>query len=213
MKNILLSCALVTILLFGLVSCDRGSDNAVPDNDATPPPVSVKTRHVTIGTGGITGVYYPTGGAIAKLVNRKRDQYGVRMDFLLHQPDDVVVASSLRQIDNLLRSAQGKEVPVSFDEPGDCQLPVQFDDLSLFADPRLQLFVAADRRDPVAAHRNRFGHGYLLIHRRDPTAAKDKVGRLLRIGGDAWRCIRDNNRDCRQECWLHANRSFLSPNT
>lgn len=36
-------------------------------------------RFVTIGTGGVTGVYYPTGGAIAKLVNRKRDQYGVRM--------------------------------------------------------------------------------------------------------------------------------------
>ena len=40
---------------------------------------SAKRRLVTIGTGGVTGVYYPTGGAIAKLVNRKRDQYGVRM--------------------------------------------------------------------------------------------------------------------------------------
>ena len=26
-----------------------------------------KTEFVTIGTGGITGVYYPTGGAIAKI--------------------------------------------------------------------------------------------------------------------------------------------------
>ena len=31
-----------------------------------------KTTFVTIGTGGITGVYYPTGGAIAKMVNKKR---------------------------------------------------------------------------------------------------------------------------------------------
>lgn len=30
-----------------------------------------KTEFVTIGTGGITGVYYPTGGAIAKIVNAK----------------------------------------------------------------------------------------------------------------------------------------------
>ena len=28
-----------------------------------------KTTFITIGTGGITGVYYPTGGAIAKIVN------------------------------------------------------------------------------------------------------------------------------------------------
>ncbi len=37
-----------------------------------------KTSFVTIGTGGITGVYYPTGGAIAKIVNKKKDQYGIR---------------------------------------------------------------------------------------------------------------------------------------
>ncbi|MDD6088611.1 MAG: TAXI family TRAP transporter solute-binding subunit [Desulfovibrionaceae bacterium] len=39
---------------------------------------AVKTTFVTIGTGGITGVYYPTGGAIAKIVNAKKAQYGVR---------------------------------------------------------------------------------------------------------------------------------------
>ena len=37
-----------------------------------------KTTFVTIGTGGITGVYYPTGGAIAKMGNNKRKQYGIR---------------------------------------------------------------------------------------------------------------------------------------
>jgi TRAP transporter TAXI family solute receptor len=38
-----------------------------------------KSRFVTLGTGGVTGVYYPTGGAIAKLVNDRRDTYGIRM--------------------------------------------------------------------------------------------------------------------------------------
>lgn len=33
---------------------------------------------VTIGTGGITGVYYPTGGAIAKIINAKKKVYHVR---------------------------------------------------------------------------------------------------------------------------------------
>jgi len=37
-----------------------------------------KTTFITIGTGGITGVYYPTGGAIAKIVNMKKDLYGIR---------------------------------------------------------------------------------------------------------------------------------------
>ena len=37
------------------------------------------TRFVTIGTGGVTGVYYPTGGAIARLVNAKRDEYRLRV--------------------------------------------------------------------------------------------------------------------------------------
>jgi len=39
----------------------------------------VTTTFVTIGSGGVTGVYYPTGGAIARIVNRKRDQFGIRM--------------------------------------------------------------------------------------------------------------------------------------
>jgi uncharacterized protein len=35
-------------------------------------------RIVTIGTGGVTGVYYPAGGAICRLVNRGRKEHGVR---------------------------------------------------------------------------------------------------------------------------------------
>ncbi len=43
------------------------------------PDASAQTRFVTIGTGGVTGVYYPTGGAISKLVNQKRREYNIRM--------------------------------------------------------------------------------------------------------------------------------------
>ena len=43
-----------------------------------PTTVQAKTTFVTIGTGGITGVYYPTGGAIAKMINKKRDKYHIR---------------------------------------------------------------------------------------------------------------------------------------
>ncbi len=37
-----------------------------------------KTTFVTIGTGGITGVYYPTGGAIAKILNERQDKFGIK---------------------------------------------------------------------------------------------------------------------------------------
>lgn len=35
-------------------------------------------RFITIGTGGVTGVYYPTGGAICRLVNKDRKEHGIR---------------------------------------------------------------------------------------------------------------------------------------
>jgi len=33
---------------------------------------------ISIGTGGVTGVYYPAGGAICRLVNRDRSEHGIR---------------------------------------------------------------------------------------------------------------------------------------
>jgi hypothetical protein len=33
---------------------------------------------ITIGTGGVTGVYYPTGGAICRLINKDRAEHGIR---------------------------------------------------------------------------------------------------------------------------------------
>lgn len=35
-------------------------------------------QFISIGTGGVTGVYYPTGGAICRLVNRERKETGIR---------------------------------------------------------------------------------------------------------------------------------------
>ncbi len=39
---------------------------------------ALATQYVTIGTGGVTGVYYPTGGAICRLVNKTRSEHGIR---------------------------------------------------------------------------------------------------------------------------------------
>ena len=42
------------------------------------PTFAADQKFVTIGTGGVTGVYYPTGGAICRLVNKTRKDHGIR---------------------------------------------------------------------------------------------------------------------------------------
>jgi hypothetical protein len=40
--------------------------------------VEAAGKFISIGTGGVTGVYYPTGGAICRLVNKSRKEHGIR---------------------------------------------------------------------------------------------------------------------------------------
>ncbi|MCP5264667.1 MAG: TAXI family TRAP transporter solute-binding subunit [Burkholderiaceae bacterium] len=40
--------------------------------------VAADQKFISIGTGGVTGVYYPTGGAICRLVNKDRKKHGIR---------------------------------------------------------------------------------------------------------------------------------------
>lgn len=41
-------------------------------------PAAFADQFITVGTGGVTGVYYPTGGAICRLVNKDRKTHGIR---------------------------------------------------------------------------------------------------------------------------------------
>lgn len=43
-----------------------------------PATLHAQQQFVSIGTGGVTGVYYPTGGAICRLVNQGRKEHGIR---------------------------------------------------------------------------------------------------------------------------------------
>jgi TRAP transporter TAXI family solute receptor len=43
-----------------------------------PAALAQQQRFITIGTGGVTGVYYPAGGAICRIVNRDRAKHGLR---------------------------------------------------------------------------------------------------------------------------------------
>ena len=56
------------VALASVVAASLGSTGAL----------AADQQFVTIGTGGVTGVYYPTGGAICRLVNKGRKEHGVR---------------------------------------------------------------------------------------------------------------------------------------
>ncbi len=40
--------------------------------------VIASTKYISLGTGSVTGVYYPAGGAICRLINRGRKEHGIR---------------------------------------------------------------------------------------------------------------------------------------
>ncbi|PIE64148.1 MAG: C4-dicarboxylate ABC transporter substrate-binding protein [Desulfobacterales bacterium] len=61
------SLSIAAAALFGITT----ALTAVPEADAA-------QQFVTIGTGGVTGVYYPTGGAICRLVNKGKKEHGIR---------------------------------------------------------------------------------------------------------------------------------------
>jgi len=64
---------LVCILTLALAGCEKSPEssaqNMLSDNTE---------QFITIGTGGITGVYYPVGGALCRFINKDRKDHGIR---------------------------------------------------------------------------------------------------------------------------------------
>ncbi len=56
------------------------------------------SRILTLGTGGVTGLYYPAGGAICRLMNLNRQQHGIRC----------ALRSTLGSVENLQQVIAGR---------------------------------------------------------------------------------------------------------
>jgi len=72
MKKMHVLTALILMTVLILASC--GGDKEQASSGEEPQ----RLRFVTIGTGGLTGVYYPAGGAISRTVNAKQDEYNLK---------------------------------------------------------------------------------------------------------------------------------------
>lgn len=71
MRKLYVLTALVLMAALLLASCGGKAEGSAEDQPQ-------RMRFVTIGTGGLTGVYYPAGGAISRTVNKKQDEYNLK---------------------------------------------------------------------------------------------------------------------------------------
>ena len=71
MRKLYVLMALVLMAAMLLASCGGKAEGSAEDQPQ-------RMRFVTIGTGGLTGVYYPAGGAISRTVNKKQDEYNLK---------------------------------------------------------------------------------------------------------------------------------------
>jgi len=72
MKKLAFLTLLISLVAFG---CGQQEQKAESKSESAKPS---GVTYVTIGTGGVTGVYYPTGGAISRVVNQKSAEYGIK---------------------------------------------------------------------------------------------------------------------------------------
>lgn len=66
---------LALLVVFVALGCSQQQPAEESKSEAAKPS---GVTYVTIGTGGVTGVYYPTGGAISRVVNQKSAEYGIK---------------------------------------------------------------------------------------------------------------------------------------
>ena len=124
--------------------------------------LSAQSNFVTIGTGSITGVYFPTGGAICRVLNKQRDMHGYRC----------VVDPTGGSIDNLDGLRDG------FIDIGVVQADVQFD--AVMGENAFKAEPMPDLRTMFSVH----AEAFTLLVRNDSgiESFADLAGKRVNIG-------------------------------
>lgn len=76
MKNIP-ACLLILVTALMLAACG-GDEKVRTGSGAKPKEAQAEKQSVALGAGGVTGIYYPAGSAIARIVNSRGDIYNIR---------------------------------------------------------------------------------------------------------------------------------------
>ena len=122
-----------------------------------------------------------------------------------HLDDDVIPGPRLGKIEHELRFAESRVVAVTVDEPWNREPSAKIDDARTRANPRLDLGVAANGGNAVAAHGDRLRAWMLRVHRKEVAVKEDEISAtLLRTGR-----IRDEGRAKRGE--VQAKRGHGTP--
>jgi uncharacterized protein len=74
-----------SLLILAMISIATLSCSPAQEEQKKPKPIAVKpivqkpkVHSVWVGTGNVTGTYYPAGGAFCRLINQSRKQHGIR---------------------------------------------------------------------------------------------------------------------------------------
>ncbi|MBF0188231.1 MAG: TAXI family TRAP transporter solute-binding subunit [Magnetococcales bacterium] len=76
-KRLFIHFLMATALMLGACSQSEEKTDGKKEGSAESTAIP-ESRFVTIGTGGVTGVYYPAGGAICQMVNKGQGSSGIR---------------------------------------------------------------------------------------------------------------------------------------
>jgi len=64
---------------------------------------SEKATFVTIGTGGVTGLYYPTGGALSRMLNKRSAEFKIKATVESTSGSVFNINAVLLQPENIIR--------------------------------------------------------------------------------------------------------------
>ena len=94
--------------------------------------------------------------------------------------DDLVPVLDVHQVERHLRLAEAHEVSVTLDQAGNRELPREIDHLGRGPDVGLDVVVAPDRGDAIAANRDGLRLGHRRIDGDDLAVPQHQRGRLDR---------------------------------